>query len=155
MITDAAVSKIIWGHTANKVGAELMRATKQALDQSLELVWPGKSLREYGKRVNQFMKDKWFSIVKSLTGHGVGKKIHEDPRVANYADPRLKSIKFKPGMVLAFEPITAEVSTDYKMHKNQRNLITQHGDLGCQREYTIAITANWYEILAWITDNLK
>jgi len=52
----------------------------------------------------------------------------------------LKNVKFKAGMVLAFEPITAEVSTDYKMHPNSWNLITQHGDLGCQWEYTIAIT---------------
>jgi methionyl aminopeptidase len=95
---------------------------------------------EYGRRINNFITQKGCSVVKSLTGHGVGTHVHEDPRVANYADPRLKGISFKPGMVLALEPITAELSQDYKTHKNKRNLITQHGDLGCQREYTIAVT---------------
>lgn len=155
MVTDAAISKIIWWHSANKIGAELMWTTKEALDKSLELVKPWVSLRDYGRRVQQFVVSKGFTIVKSLTGHGVGKKVHEDPRVANYADPRLKQISFKPGMVLALEPITSEVSEDYKMHPNRRNLITTHGDLGCQREYTIAVTKTGCEVLAWITHNLQ
>ncbi len=155
MVTDAAICKIIWWHTANRAWAELMWTTKEALDKSLELVKPWVSLWEYGKRVHQFVSSKWYSIVKSLTWHGVGKKIHEDPWVANYGDTRLKGIKFKPGMVLALEPITAEVSEDYKVHANKWNLITKHGDLGCQREYTIAITPDGYEILAGITHNLQ
>ena len=152
MITDAAVCKIIWGHQANRAGAELMRTTKQALDDSLEIIKPGVSLQEYGRWVWNFVHQKGCTIVKSLTGHGVGKFMHEAPRVPNYADPRLKDIKFKAGMVLALEPITAEVSTDYKTHKNRWNLITTHGDLGCQREYTIAVTPDGYEILAGITN---
>lgn len=151
MVTDAAVSKVIWWHQANKVASELMRTTKQALDESLEWIKPGVSLMEYGRRIWDFINQKGCSVVKSLTGHGVWCHVHEDPRVPNYADPRLKGITFKPGMVLALEPITAELSQDYKTHKNKRNLITQHGDLGCQREYTVAVTATWYELLAGIT----
>jgi methionyl aminopeptidase len=152
MITDAAVCKIIWWYQHNKAGAELMRTTKEALDKSLELVKPGASLMEYGRRVGNFVNQKGCSIIKSLTGHGVGKGMHEDPRIPNYADPRLKGIKFRAGMVIALEPITAEISQDYTTHKNKRNLITQHGDLGCQREYTVLVTETGYEILAGITN---
>lgn len=152
VITDAAVCKIIWWHQANRPGAELMRTTKQALDESLELIKPGVSLWEYGRRVGWFVQERGCSVVKSLTGHGVWRKVHEDPRVANYADPRLKSIRFKTGMVLALEPITAEVSEDYIIHKNRRNLLTKHGDLWCQREYTVVVTDTGCEILAGVQD---
>lgn len=150
MVTDAAVSKIIWWHQANKLAAELMRATKQALDDSLPLVKPGMSIYNYGKRVGDFIAEKGFTVVKSLTGHGVGKWVHEDPRVPNYADQRLKSVYFKPGMVLALEPIISEVSDDYITHKNRRNLLTEKGDLGAQWEYTVVVTQEGCEVLAGV-----
>lgn len=152
MVTDAAVSKIIWWYQSNKLAAELMWATKWSLDSSLEIVKPGVSLQEYGRFVNTYIQQKWFTVVKSLTGHWVWKGVHEDPWVANYADPRLKNISFKPGMVLALEPITSEISEDYITHKNRRNLLTKRNDLGCQWEYTIVIHESGYEILAWITN---
>jgi len=151
MVTDAAVSKIIGGHQTNKAAAELMRTTKAALDNSLEMIKPWVSLMEYGRKVESLVVEKWCSIVRSLTWHGVGKWVHEDPWVANYADHRLRHITFKPGMVLALEPITAEHSTDYIVHTNKRNLITKHGDLWCQREYTVVVTEKWVEILAGLT----
>jgi methionyl aminopeptidase len=48
-----------------------------------------------------------------LTGHGVGNKVHEKPHVYNIPNPEMKNIIMKPGMVLAFEPITAVTSTDF------------------------------------------
>lgn len=151
MVTDAAVSKVIGGHQSNKVGAELMRATKAALDESLHRIKPWVSLMEYGRKVETFVIEKWFSIIRSLTGHGVWTGVHEDPRIANYADHRLKHITFKPGMVVALEPITAEYSVDYTTHANKRNLMTTQWDLWCQREYTIVVTTQWVEILAGLT----
>jgi methionine aminopeptidase len=56
--------------------------------------------------------------------------------------------------VLAFEPITAIQSKDFELRKgNDWNLYTKKWDLGAHREYTILITENGYEILAWITEN--
>ncbi|HMY80524.1 MAG TPA: type I methionyl aminopeptidase [Candidatus Absconditabacterales bacterium] len=150
MVTDAAIGKIIGGHSKNPSGAKLMRATKQALDESLALIKPGVSFMEYGRRVEQFIKSKGYSVVRSLTGHAVGKSVHEDPRVANYADHRLRNVYFKPGMVLALEPIIAEKSDNYITHPNKRNLLTKHGDLGAQREYTIVVTQTGYEVLAGV-----
>lgn len=151
VITDAAVSKVIGWNSANKIAAELVRATKESLDLSLYYIKPWISLYEYWKFVWTYIKEKWFVVVKSLTGHGVGKNVHEDPRVANYADVRLRNVFFKPWMVLALEPITSEISDDYNTHLNGRNLITKKWDLGCQREYTIVVTDAGYEVIAWIT----
>ncbi len=151
VITDAAVSKVIGGDSANKIAAELLRVTKESLDYSLNYIKPWVSLYEYWKFVWGYIKDKWFVVVKSLTGHGVGKNVHEDPRVANYADVRLRNVFFKPWMVLALEPITSEISDDYITHPNKRNLITKKWDLGCQWEYTVVVTDDGYEIIAGIS----
>lgn len=150
MITDAAVAKVIWWAHANKHASELIWATKWSLDASLEIIKPWVSLQEYWRYVQQYIDQKWFSIVKSLTGHWVWFSVHEDPRVANYADHRLKHIYFKPWMVLALEPITAIRSEDYIVDKNNWNLNTKYADLWCQREYTIVVTDTGYELLAGI-----
>lgn len=96
------------------------------------------------------MKERNCSIIKPLTGHGTGKYVHEGPTIYNYPHPESKNIILKPGLVIAVEPITAITSGDYieKPQVNNWNLYTQHGDPGCQREYTLLITEDGYEILA-------
>lgn len=154
-ITDSAITVIIWGEAANPLWYELMKATKKGLDESIQYIWPGKSIYEYSHRVYSIITNEWFSILGKLTGHGVGSKVHEKPHVYNTPNPDMKKIIMQPGMVLAFEPITAVTSTDFK-HKpgNERNLYCKDGDLWAQREYTILITKDGYEILSWITDDL-
>ena len=67
----------------------------------------------------------------------------------------MKHITLQPGMVLAFEPISAITSTDFVTKAgNDRNLYCKDGDLGAQREYTILITEKGYEIVAWVTEDL-
>ena len=65
----------------------------------------------------------------------------------------MHTLTWTPGRVVALEPITAQKSTEFKERPgNSRNLYTTKGDLGAQREYTIAITPDGYEILAGIVD---
>jgi methionyl aminopeptidase len=90
-------------------------------------------------------------VIHSLCGHGVGCKLRESPFIYNYPDQDGKKSKFRPGMIIALEPITAITSIDYKTKgKNKRNLYTTDGDLGCQWEYSILITETGYEVLAGV-----
>ena len=154
-ITDSAISIVIWGEATNPLGYELMKVTKKSLDESIKHIWPGKAIYEYSHRVHQIITNAWFSVLGKLTWHGVGKKVHEAPHIYNTPNPEMKKIQFQPGMVLAFEPITAVNSTDF-MHKrgNDWNLYCKNGDLWAQWEYTILITDDGYEILSWITEDL-
>lgn len=151
-ITDSAVSVVVGWSKTNKKAAELIYSTKKVLDDSFEIIKEGLSLFDYGRFVYNQIKKDWYEIIKGLTWHGLGKTVHEDPWISNYADHRLKSIKFKPGMVFALEPITAEYSDDFIGGKNGRDLFTSRGDLGCQREYTIAFGSEGPEIVAGVTD---
>lgn len=154
-ITDSAITVVIWGEAANPLGYALAKATKKWLDEAIKYIAPGKTIYEYSHRVHTCIVNEGFSILKKLTGHGVGIKVHEKPHIYNTPNPEMKKIIFQPGMVLAFEPITAITSTDFQ-HKswNERNLYCKDGDLWAQREYTIAITDDGYEILSWIQEDL-
>lgn len=154
-ITDSAITIVIWGEVANPLGYQLMKATKKALDEAISYIGPGKSLYEYAHRVYTSITNAWFSILGKLTGHGVGNSVHEKPHIYNTPHPDMKHIIMQPGMVLAFEPITAITSTDF-YHKpgNEWNLYCKHGDIWAQWEYTILITQESYEIVSWITEDL-
>lgn len=90
--------------------------------------------------------------MRHLTGHGVGTAVHEAPSVYNRPHRDLRKTMLRPGMILALEPITSEKSPEYVMDPlNERNLYTEHGDLGAQREYTILIADDGPEILAGMT----
>ncbi|MCX6824073.1 MAG: type I methionyl aminopeptidase [candidate division SR1 bacterium] len=154
-ITDSAITIVIGGEAANPLGYELAKATKKSLDESIKHIGPGKAIFEYSHSVYQIMTNAGFSVLGKLTGHGVGNKVHEAPHIYNTPNPEMKKIFFQPGMVLAFEPITAISSTDFVNRAgNDWNLYCKGKDLGAQREYTILITETGYEILSGITEDL-
>ena len=151
-IADSAVSLVVgWNHT-NTDAALLLETTKEALDIGLGFIKPWKPLYDYWYAVQQHVKSKWCTIIKNLTGHGVGTALWEPPYIHNRGHPDSQDIFFKPWMVVALEPITAMGSTSYieKPKINNWNLYTAQGDLGAQREYTIVITDSWYEVLAGV-----
>lgn len=154
-ITDSAITVVIGGEMANPLGYELAKTTKQALDQAVQYIIPGQSMYAYAQQVHNTMTNAWFAVIKQLTGHGVGNKVHEKPYIYNFPNTEMKNQYFQPGMVLALEPITAVSSSEFVMKQwNDRNLYTKKGDLGAQWEYTILVTETGYEILSWMTANL-
>ena len=79
--------------------------------------------------------------------------MHEDPYIYNYPHPSTYKTSFESGMVVALEPITAQTSEDFiEDPTNERNLYTEHGDLGAQWEYTVYITDDGPEIWAGLTE---
>ena len=154
-ITDSAITIPIWGEVANPLGYQLAKTTKQALDQGIRNILPGKAIYGYSHDVYTTMHNAWFSVVEKLTWHGVGHKVHEPPYVFNVPNNEMKKTIFTPGMILAFEPITAVTSKDFvNKPGNDWNLYCKNGDLWAQWEYTILVTDTGYEILSWITEDL-
>lgn len=150
-ISDAAFSIVIGGADKNPEGQKLIDVTKWSLDEGMKQVWPEKFLAGYSEVVSNYIYSRHHSVIKNLTGHGVGTHVHEDPHIYNYPHPSGYKIKFQAGMVVALEPITAQTSESYIEDKiNGWNLYTKHGDLWAQREYTVAIGDNGPEILAGI-----
>lgn len=154
-ITDSAITVPIWWEAHNPLWFKLTKETKFALDQWIKKIAHWKKIFEYSHEVYHHMKNKWFSIIEKLTGHGVGVKVHEKPHIHNYPHKDTKKINFQSWMVLAFEPITAISSNDFVTRKwSDWNLYCKNGDLWAHREYTILVTEDGYEILSGITEDL-
>lgn len=150
-LADAAISVVVWWNKENKQWAELIKATKEALDLWLQYVKPGRSIYDFGFAVAQHVRSKWFSVIKNLTGHGIGKTLHEDPYVYNYGEPAAKHIFFKEGQVICLEPITAVTSTkSVERYGVEFDLFCEKKDIGVQREYMVYIGKNGPEVLAGI-----
>lgn len=146
LISDAAISIVLWN---NFKAQKLVDATKWWLDNAMKKIWPWKSIYDFGLEVFDYINKTWFCVIKNLTWHWVWVHVHEWPYIFNYPSPDGKWVFFQPGMVVALEPITAIKSQKvFEKPWNHWNLYTQYWDLWAQREYTIVITENWYEVLA-------
>ena len=139
--TDAAIAR--W-----PAHQHIIDFTKWALDSAVSIIKPWLSIYDLGAHIQHSVESQWWSIIRSLTGHGVGKKIHDKPNIYNYAETSAKNQFLKAGMILAIEPITAVTSVDYIIGTNNRNLYTTDGDMWCQREYTVHVTQDWCEVIA-------
>lgn len=154
-ITDSAITVVAWGELANPLWYELAKVTKKALDEAVKCIHPGSSMYDYAHTVYTTMTNAGFAVIKHLTGHGVGRKVHEKPYIYNFPNTEMKNQYFQPGMVIALEPITAVSSSEFIMKKGQdRNLYTKQWDFWAQWEYTVLITDTGYEILSWMTKNV-
>lgn len=154
-ISDSAICVPVWWEIANPEWYKLAKSTKKALDIAIKKIWPGKMVFDYADTVENSIINDWFSILKTLTWHGVWVEVHEPPHIYNYPHEKTKQIKLVPNMVICLEPITAITSNDIVEKEWQDwNLYTKKWDLGAQREYMVLITESGYEILSGITEEI-
>jgi len=147
MITDAARSKLI-GKTS-KEKKELLITCEKALNLAIETAKPGVRLSKISKIIQVTIEDAGFYIIKDLTGHGVGKFLHEDPIITNYFDGNKGPI-LKEGMTLAIEPIFSLSTEHMKTLPDQWTLVTSDNSPAVQVENTILITKTGNEVLSKI-----
>ena len=95
------------------------------------------------------MEDQGFNVVRELCGHGIGRKIHEDPQILNYGKRR-SGPEIKEGMVLCLEPMVTVGDWHMKKTKDGWGYETQDGSLSCHFEHTLAVTKNGCKILTKI-----
>ena len=148
--TDTA--KTIAVGKASDEALKLIKATKQALALGIKQVWPGNSLNNIGKAIEQYVKANGFSVVRDLVGHGVGRNLHEEPQIPNYEyelDYNEKII-LKPGMVLAIEPMVNAGGWQIKEGCDGFTILTADNSLSAQFEHTVLVTEQGHEVLTHI-----
>jgi len=123
----------------------LIRATKSALEEMIRHAKPGNHLGDLGWVVERVAKKFNVSVIKGLTGHGIGKDLHEAPVVYNYGE-KGKGVELRPGMVLALEPMLSTGSGEIKQ-KSDDSWATRDGKFSAHFEHTIAITEKGCEVL--------
>ena len=127
---------------------KLLRTTKESLYKSIENAVAGKHLGDISSAVQEHCEAQKYGIVRELTGHGIGREMHEDPRVPNYGS-RGNGIMLKAGMCLAIEPMVTMGNRAIWMDANDRWTIrTRDGKPAAHFEHTIAVRKGQAEILS-------
>src|SRR4030095_84417 len=110
---DCGVVKDGWvGDTATTLAAgiidpkvqRLLQVTEEALDLGIQKAYAGRRVGDIGAAIEDEVVANGFSVVREFVGHGVGRKLHEEPQVPNYGRPGTLQ-KLKPGMTIAIEPM--------------------------------------------------
>lgn len=142
---DHAITVPVGGITTPK-DKELIAVTEQALYEGIGVIKPGATVGDIGYAIESYVKPYKLGIVRSLSGHGVGRAIHEDPYVPNYGK-KGKGAKLLPGMVIAIEPMLTRGSEDIVTMRDGYTLKTVDGSRSAHFEHTVLITEEGAEIL--------
>lgn len=143
MISDSAITVPV-GNVSEE-DAELMRVTKAALMAGIHAAEGGKYVNDISKAIEAAIPKK-YGVVKILSGHGVGYKVHEEPYVPNF-DDKVKGPKLVPGLVLAIEPMVNHGTDEVLLTEDGYTFVTEDGKKSAHFEHTILITEGKAEIL--------
>lgn len=124
----------------------LIMATKKALKRGIKKVMPGNTIGDIGNTVQRYAEGQGFSVVRDLCGHGIGRDLHEDPRIPNYGKRR-SGETLKEGMVICIEPMLAAGDFRLKKAKDGYGFATKDNSLSAHFEHTIAVTKNGSRVL--------
>ncbi len=117
----------------------LTETTRRCLEEAVAQLRPGNHLGDVGAAVQRYAEGAGFGVVRDFVGHGIGKALHEEPQVPNYGEPG-QGLAFKPGLVLAIEPMITEGSWGVRVDRDGWTARTEDGKLAAHFEYSVAVT---------------
>ncbi len=147
LYTDAA--RTITIGTPSPEAARLLEIAHLALEAGINAAKPGNYTNDIGAAIENIVRKAGYHIIRDLTGHGIGKTLHEEPIVLNYKD-RDRGPILKPGMTIAIEPIFAAGTDKMTTLNDDWTIVTKDGSLAIQIENTVLITESGSEILTKI-----
>lgn len=125
---------------------KLIEITQECLARAIEQCRPGKHLGDIGWAVQEYAEANGYSVVRDYVGHGIGRRMHEDPQIPNYGKPG-HGPKIKAGYVFAVEPMVNKGTHFTKVLSDGWTVVTMDGQPSAHVEHTIAITGDGPEVL--------
>lgn len=141
---DTAFSVVVGPASDESLG--LLDATERALYAGVAQARVGKRVGDIGHAVQSFVEPKGYGVVTQFVGHGIGRKLHEEPSVPNFGKAGT-GVLLKPGMVVAIEPMITLGSGKTKVLHDAWTVVTEDGRRSAHFEHTVAITPAGPEIL--------
>jgi methionyl aminopeptidase len=118
---------------------ELAHCAEKAFRQALGAARAGNRTKDIGRAVEREVRRRGFRVVPELGGHGVGRTIHEEPRVPNFAEPEARH-KLTEGLVITIEPIIVSGNGKVSLDRDGWTVRTADGSLSAHYEHTVVIT---------------
>ena len=126
---------------------QLLRTTKESLYKAIEVAVHGSHVGDIGQTVQDYCESHGYGIVRELTGHGIGKAMHEDPQVPNYGK-RGNGPKLKETMCIAIEPMITQGDRKIWLLPDKWSVVTRDNKFAAHYEHTIVIRKGKSEILS-------
>ena len=124
----------------------LLRVTKEALYKGVAQAKPGNRVGDVGNAVQEHAEKHGYSVVREMVGHGLGRKMHEDPQVPNYG-ARGRGPLLKAGMVICIEPMINMGKRDIVFERDGWTVRTRDRKPAAHFEFAVAITENGPDVL--------
>ena len=147
LFTDMAITVPVGNVDAE--ARRLLKATREALEKGISAARIGNRVGDVSYAIESFVRPHGYGIVEVLSGHGVGRKIHEDPYVPNFGKPGTGP-KLEVRMVIAIEPMINLGTKNVILEKDGYTFRTADGKKSAHFEHTILITESGPEILTKI-----
>ena len=150
-VADSAFTFTV-GEVADEADA-LLQAGRSALAAGIEQARAGNRVGDISAAVQRATEDAGFAVIRSLVGHGVGRKMHEEPQIPNFGQPGTLA-PLSEGMTLAIEPMITAGGSDVVLAEDGWSISTADGSLAAHFEHTVAVTREGPRILTAVEAGL-
>jgi len=130
----------------------MLEVTKQALKNGIDAAKPGNMISDISRAIQITVEENGYSVVRELTGHGIGRSLHEEPAIPNFVSGGPEFL-IKTGMALAIEPMVNMGKHDVFTAKNHWTIVTRDNSLSCHYEDTVLIVEDGNLNLTQIVEN--
>jgi methionyl aminopeptidase len=127
--------------------SKLLQVTKECLQRAIEVSKVGNRIGDIGHAVQSHAENHGYGVVRDLTGHGLGKKLHEEPEVPNFGK-RGSGPMIKPGLVIAIEPMINLGVKEVILLDDDWTIVTKDKKPSAHFEHTIAILSSGTQVLS-------
>ena len=148
---DTGVSFVV-GETDDPMKQKVIDVCEMAFEAAMEKVKAGGKVSQIGRAVHNTARQNGLTVIRNLTGHGVGQSLHDSPQhIMNYYEASKKDI-LKEGMVIAVEPFISSRASLVTEGKNDWAFETKDGSYVAQKEHTVVVTKDGPKFLTKIED---
>ncbi len=150
-IADSSKTYVIGN--ASPAARRLVRIAQEAMWKGIRQVRPGAHLGDIGFAIERHAKKHGYSVVREYCGHGIGREMHEEPRVLNFGK-RGTGIKLREGMVFTVEPMVNQGTRKVSTESDGWAVITNDRKLSAQFEHTVAVARDGFDVLTLRRDEM-
>ena len=146
---DGFVADSAWTFPVGQISVEaerLLETCEQALYAGIEQARAGNEVGDISAAVQRRTEEAGFAVIRSLVGHGVGRSMHEDPQIPNFAGP-YRGPELREGMTVAIEPMITAGAAEIYVADDDWSISTDDGSLAAHFEHTVAVTPEGPRIL--------
>jgi methionyl aminopeptidase len=132
--------------TIDEGSADLIRVTRECLDQGIAAVAPGRPIRDIGRAIQVHAEGHGYGVVRAFVGHGIGEQFHSDLQIPHYHDPRATTV-IQPGMTFTIEPMITMGAWQHQLWGDGWTAVTVDRRRTAQFEHTLLVNDDGAEIL--------